>query len=511
MARFIDHFIWGYQENFRVIHETHAKSLFQLLDKRLEPKVFLVGVLVDDYDDRYPACVEPENNFWILSESFNNILEQSKHFVKTYPESNILQSHHLAQQWQDECLFKRSIRDALYAVINQSPQRPGGIRYYLSYPVKINGYMVSLAIGLQEIVIQAYHNLLISQVNIHEYRSFKVPTSLIDAVIDKYLENAAEELLKPDPGCDLSGGKSPDEILRSAGNYLMGGIGAKVDIFMNQEGYEYLLFDAINKITSLKYEQAVSYGKLVLAKKEHPSLKKTLTFSDPIAIKNHRAVRKLLELASKDLAIHMNAKEIWGLVSVENYSGDAEDLYEVVILGYHYWTLNHAGNILMRVQNGLPSLPIPIVDENQLRTDISRIFNNIACENVELLISLILSAEKEKHGTTLIISHNAEKESQRLNNHAFTLHPVSLTPELLKQLTPIDGAVLLTPDGTCHAIGVILDGLATEKGDKTRGARYNSAVRYINPQKTPCMAIVFSVDGGISIIIPDLYKDATGS
>lgn len=190
MARFIDHFIWGYQEHFRVIHETHAKSLFQLLDKRLEPKVFLVGVLVDDYDDRYPACVEPENNFWILSESFNNILEQAKHFVKTYPESNILQSHHLAQQWQDECLFKRSIRDDLYAVINQSPQRPGGIRYYLSYPVKINGYMVSLAIGLQEIVIQAYHNLLISQVNIHEYRSFKVPTSLIDAVIDKYLENA---------------------------------------------------------------------------------------------------------------------------------------------------------------------------------------------------------------------------------------------------------------------------------------------------------------------------------
>ena len=80
--------------------------------------------------------------------------------------------------------------------------------------------------------------------------------------------------------------------------------------------------------------------------------------------------------------------------------------------------------------------------------------------------------------------------------------PCLLTSKLLKHLTPIDGAILIDPEGTCHAIGTILDGKATPKGDPGRGARFNSAVRYVESSwdKVRCFAVVVSEDGGVDFV-----------
>ena len=102
----------------------------------------------------------------------------------------------------------------------------------------------------------------------------------------------------------------------------------------------------------------------------------------------------------------------------------------------------------------------------------------------------------------LVISESAAEEAQRLSVQGTPLVPCALTPELLRNLTPIDGAVILTPKGICHAIGTILDGRATEKGNPARGARFNSAVRYVESRSAPCLAVVVSEDGGIDLI-PD--------
>jgi DNA integrity scanning protein DisA with diadenylate cyclase activity len=75
-----------------------------------------------------------------------------------------------------------------------------------------------------------------------------------------------------------------------------------------------------------------------------------------------------------------------------------------------------------------------------------------------------------------------------------------MTPSVLRLVTNIDGAVLIEPSGMCHAIGAILDGLATEKGDSSRGSRYNSALRYVNSSKYPVLAVVVSEDGWIDLL-----------
>jgi hypothetical protein len=103
----------------------------------------------------------------------------------------------------------------------------------------------------------------------------------------------------------------------------------------------------------------------------------------------------------------------------------------------------------------------------------------------------------------IIISADASSEAQRLQAQATGIVPQLLDASLLDHLTGIDGAVLIDPKGLCHAIGVILDGQATEHGDAGRGSRFNSALRYLHyalERQIPTVAIVVSEDGGVDII-----------
>jgi hypothetical protein len=118
--------------------------------------------------------------------------------------------------------------------------------------------------------------------------------------------------------------------------------------------------------------------------------------------------------------------------------------------------------------------------------------------DIDRLVALIRAAEEESHGTLLVITESAASEAMRLSSQGTPIAPCTLTPELLRHVTPIDGAIILSPDGVCHGIATILDGRATE-GDPGRGARFNSAVRYVEAT-SPCLAVVVSEDGGIDFV-----------
>jgi DNA integrity scanning protein DisA with diadenylate cyclase activity len=79
---------------------------------------------------------------------------------------------------------------------------------------------------------------------------------------------------------------------------------------------------------------------------------------------------------------------------------------------------------------------------------------------------------------------------------------VVLGEEMIRRVTSIDGAVLLDAEGRCHAVGAILDGRATADGRPARGARYNSALRYVRDAGCPTLAVVVSEDGRVDVL-PD--------
>lgn len=500
MSHSIKHFMWGYQQHFRIGQGCVAERVFRALDPRFQPQIFLVGVLIEDRDDRFSACVEPEDDFWIESSAFD---ELGKHVPETcsgYPESRLQQSHPLAQQWQDDRLLRRAVHDLVLNTINKCPTRPRDLTFFASYPVVVDGYLVSTVLGLQTNVLGSHYALTKDVVPLHECRDIPVARSFIDAVIQKFLEYSAEGLEKPAAGAGPSG-IDTDETLRSAASSLMTGIVWRIDKH-RLEGM-HTLFNSCNTIASLHYERQAGSGSIILARSDHSAIHREVTFQTPTDMTKTRAARKLLELASDELSLHSDSEQLYGLATIGAHDPADEDLFTVSILDHHHWELAHAGRPLMRVKYGQPNLPKPPFDAARLRSDLKRLFTGNADENVDRIISLVQQAERERHGTMLVITAAAEKEAHRLRNQATPIVPCTLTPVLLKHLTPIDGAVLISPDGKCYAAGVILDGMATDEGDPSRGARFNSALRYVRSTKDVCLAIVISEDRGIDFV-PEL-------
>lgn len=502
MSYTIRHFMWGYQRHFCIGQKVRAEGLLQLLDEDLDPEVFLVGILTaEEAKGRFPACVDPEDEFWIESEAFNVVKPQAVESAKTYEEASLMHSHPLAQQWHDEGLFKRAVREEILEVVRA--KAPEGRVFFASWPVPVEGYLVSLVLGLEEQRVLRCPRLDSVEVPLHELRKIHVPVSILEASIDAFLEDVSSELCKPNASAGPSG-KSADELLRAGAQRFMTGLARRSDTFDNQLGHDTMLFDSCNRIAAMKYERAVGRGRAYIARREHPRLSPTVTFETPVAVRNQRASRKILELASRDAALHMNAQDIWGLVQVRSDNAapnpPEEDIFEVSFTDLHQWEVSTSGTRLMTVRDGMPSIPQPPFDSAALKAELRVVFGEaLDGRDTERLASLVEAATEEEHGTILVISSQAAKEAKRLGKQCTPIVPVKADAALIRRVTPIDGAVLVDPNGICHAIGVILDGLATERGDPARGARFNSAVRYVSTRDEPCMAIVISEDGGVDV------------
>jgi hypothetical protein len=160
---------------------------------------------------------------------------------------------------------------------------------------------------------------------------------------------------------------------------------------------------------------------------------------------------------------------------------------------------------LLRVANTRPALPQPRLDVHHFKSVVSRLFPEISGGGADVLWGLAGAASAAAHGTMLVVHRNASDEAARLIRQAQQVQPRLLDSKMLAAVTSIDGAVLVDPAGTCHAVGVILDGHASGKGDSSRGARFNSAVRYHETQSADCLVIIVSEDGMINLL-PNLRR-----
>ncbi|WP_373561356.1 DNA integrity scanning protein DisA nucleotide-binding domain protein [Bacillus sp. AFS051223] len=259
----------------------------------------------------------------------------------------------------------------------------------------------------------------------------------------------------------------------------------------------YQIINDLHIISSTPYEGADCNGHMLIDTKE-PDIR----LVDNVHISTHKRVRKLLETTKEGLIllVHPTTLEAYGFKINENnrFKGD---LY-IRFKGRFSWDCTKNGRPSFYFDKMQAHLPLEHNENiNQFELNLKEIFPGLA--DISLLNSLVLAAKKQKHGTMLVIldEENAKSEANRLRQSSTLITPKIMNPTLLMSLSEIDGAIILDTKGVCYSFGVILDG-SVVKGDPGRGARYNSALRYLELHKLNnknCLIFIVSEDGYTTI------------
>jgi hypothetical protein len=372
---------------------------------------------------------------------------------------------------------------------------PGdGLLTFWSEPVSQKDGLLRVALSLKRPVFEAYHSLRRKRLA----PGFDTVPSLLEATVQEFLRLCPDAIQAADGDrLVVRLGREVAELLRAAATRLM--FNPTVANGFGEAQARRLFFDC-NAISYLRYEGEETSGRLLLARRGHPNVAPVLTRRAPLPISDHRAVRKLLELSSEELPILGDGFQIYGLARLAGrYDASRQDLYWVRFVAQSNWEFGHAEQLLMRVVEGRPQLP-DIQLEGRFKARVRELYAGLQPAAVEELWSLVQEANGSRRGAIVVISDAAAAEAARLEPGSTRIEPVKLTPELMRRLCTIDGAVLLDPGGRCHAIGVILDGMASAAGDPSRGARYNSALRYARSTRHRSLILVASEDGGTDLL-----------
>ncbi|WP_328829055.1 hypothetical protein OHT77_15670 [Streptomyces sp. NBC_00252] len=319
----------------------------------------------------------------------------------------------------------------------------------------------------------------------------RVP-SLVHALMEEVLDRSWAALRAPVPEDRIMPLRaSTSEIVRCAAGRLVRGAQAGITgrHSMQQDTF-------LNALSTLPYEGRPGIGALVLATRDVDDVEVSLRLNTAIALRDKRMLRKLMETSGEDTALLLDDEgRVHGLGRVTR--GHEGSALLVSFNGRGAWDLVHNGQRLLSVRDGEATLPSPPLDDRRLRDLIDRFFPNA---DTDLLVRLAHAAGRHRHGAMLVISDDAAAEAARLYPQAITVEPARLTEDLVTRLTAMDGALLVDPYGRCHALGVILDGLAAGLGDPGRGSRYNNPVRYLGSDTPKAIVLVYSSDGGVDIL-----------
>lgn len=490
-------YIWGYQPHFAMEIRIAAERLFEQLDERLMPDAFLVAVRTDGKTETPAVVIEP-NDHELQPEQFESLIELVKHSFKIAPGTQYM---YPVDDPRGEAWAKRRERGEYRARVGKVIRQIILDQYddykplvYVSAARQFEPYAVFCILTLSSHI----HDQL-PRLNKKRRDQFRVITSLVDAAASTFVDACWDAMPQSGVGDGFVGLPANDVLLSKAGYLFMHTPSYPCD----EMGGLHNGFQAYNAIATLTYERSDSKGQLILSRKHHPNVEESLIFSSPCNVSDFRAVRKLLQLPKSDEALLCDSEHIYGIGRIgDGYDPNDEDLFCVEFVGHAKWQLVHSGVPLMRVDYGIPSLPSERIRAERFSQTFRRLFPESPPENVKTIRGIASAAARLTHGTIIVISADAKQEAERFGVQATRISPVKADGELLEMGSRIDGAILLSPDGVCHAIGVILDGDANPKGTAERGARFNSAIRYVYSRNSACLALVVSDDGMMDSVPP---------
>lgn len=489
MDRLISQFMWGFQPHFRNGLERVARDVFEQIGFGIGARAYLIG-FTSDASRQHAICVEPENEA-IANIDLTGVVSHGTRLYEEHPDSELFITSARHHERHHNSLRDWARGEALRLALESDP----GYRdkyFFVGASALVEGaYEVHPVLAVPKARWDMKPRLHGDRVN--RYRA--VP-SLQHAVIDELLMAATTDLRGAAAPEDFSlawGDRS--ELVRKAARQFVQSLSVRA-------GHEFPteLLVALNEVSAQAYEGRTGIGRIVLAAANHPAIEMQLQFVEPVPLTETRAARKALEMTDREHHLLCDGENLLGLVSLTNrYDPAIETVFNIDVVSRGAWEIRHDDSPLLRISNTRPTLPAPRIDAPQFNDTVLRIFPECDPGDVARLWELATAAADAEHGTMLVVHRTAAAEARRLRPQSQRVQPTQLSRETLSTVTSIDGAVLIDPSGYCHAIGVILDGTATGTGDASRGARYNSAVRYEQAQVGDVLVIVVSEDGMINL------------
>ncbi|WP_201554761.1 hypothetical protein [Psychrobacter sp. 72-O-c] len=495
MRKTINYFMWGYQNHFRFSLKYNTEKVLEkigLYDVDFE--VLLVGVLASDFENNYPICIEPEDGKWDLK-IFGSLIEDVKKEIENHPLKNMFYSNdELAMREKPENIrrdsISRAVRKSLLLYDNDND-----IESFVGFSTLVEGYYVVPVIQVPKEIFQKHPSL--DKKNFQNKNLSQGYSSFIEAVLKTLLEDASKLLQTENPGRGRSS-IEVREVVRSAADSFL--YTPSIAIY---EKYAFTnLFETLNLISSLFYEGVHSLGKMIISDPKHASIIFSLEFQDPVPINNIRWVRKVLEMSSNTFSLIADNEYIYGLGSlVKDYDFFDQKIFIVEFLDHYYWQISCGDIILLQSQYNEPRLYSSTGQEELLLDNLNRLYPYTTHTEKQNILNLVLTLTNLNRGSMLVIADDAETEVKRLARLGTPIKPVLLTPDLLEQVSGIDGTVIINPKGVCFGIGIILDGDAMSECTPSRGSRYNSGVRYVYPTKNKKrLAVIVSDDKTVDIV-----------
>lgn len=491
----INLFMWGYQSHFRVQVEMLMESVMAELGVAASGvKCLLVGVQVPGASVINPVCVEPEDGQWPVS-LFANLPAAVEEHITKHPLQNMYYGDEPRMRDKPENIRRDSVRKAVQDALLPYDQQHR-VRSFGGFPEALDGYHVVPILQVPETIFDRYPPL---REPMSDGR-FTGHPSLIHAAISKTLEEAREALRGKDPGRFADSiSASASEIARRAASSFMytPGIAVRDRSYGGPN-----LFERFNLISSLMYEGAEGKGRLLLVNLDSSPVDVALTLTNPVPFREPRWSRKVLQMASAETALLANCESILGLGNVKTDADPwiTQDVFEVEFHDHYHWTLSCGDEVLLESRYGAPSLPHDKFPKARLLDTFQRLFPEADTADVTSFTALFDTAVAQRHGSMLVVARDAAQEADRLRGQGTKVEPTKLTPELYHRVSNIDGTIIVDPKCVCHAVGVILDGPANDDCTPSRGARYNSGVRYVAASSEPRLAIVVSDDRTVDVI-----------
>jgi len=256
------------------------------------------------------------------------------------------------------------------------------------------------------------------------------------------------------------------------------------------------IFTVLNKLSSLKYEGSESNGSMILCTtSEAEDMDYIIKFKSPVDINDLTKVRKLIQTSDSQIPLVFDGRKIYGLGLYEN----ARKNFKISFIKNYEWSLYDRECTLIYTVN---HSEIKLVRNSMTKEYFFVLFQSVFSDidDVEVQYEILIKAKKQRKGTMLVFLENPNSECKRLSKSSFRLDIES--NKFINNITNIDGAIILDKHGDVYSFGVILDGLSSYSSneDSSRGARYNSAVKYTQTVAQQCLAIVLSEDGYIDFI-----------